>query len=335
MREYRTWPITCPEDVAEFIRESLEWHHAADLTLYVDDDAYPVFEATREEFLRKAQGRAEREKFEIKTANTVSHRGGTCTTLLECWIPDGDDEDDPPEETPKPEAKPGTGLLRPVFEYMRWSTPTPEEDNWTHWYEKEDTFRRIICPEPTCLYQWDDCLVKGRVIGTGEEGQVNILATPCWRHQNTFSFEPGWYHRFADVYYEELLGPPEPRTCTQCGHRYTSFLWGQPWDWCPLCTYREMERSRIFDLRTHAMEMGRRHGLGFKAMQHDHLPDRQREEALETLLDFIRRANSDRIRKGEDPNSFHDLEPEYDRLRPIAKPGNGGQPCGSREGLAA
>ena len=117
-----------------------------DLTLYADDDAPPDFEATREEFLRKAQERAKCEEFEIKTANTVSHHQGVSTTLLECWIPASDEEDSPPEKTAKPEATLRTELLKPVFKYMRWSTTNPEDDDWTHWYKKEDTCRRIICP---------------------------------------------------------------------------------------------------------------------------------------------------------------------------------------------
>ena len=330
MTEYRTWTITCPADVDAFNRESLEWDQAADLMLYEDNDAPPEFEATREEFLRKAQERAKSAEFEIRTTNSVDHHRGVSSTLLQCWIPGDDDEDDRPEETDEPEAKPVTVPLRPIFEYMRWSTPNPEEDDWTHWYEKEDTCRRIICPEPTCLYEWDAHLVKGRVVETGEDAQITLLTVPCWQHWNTFTFEAGWYGRFASAYYrrrEQVYGPPDPRSCVECGHRYTSFLWGEPWDWCPLCTYREMEWSRLFDLRTHAMEMGRRHGLGFKAMQYDHLPNRERERALEDLLAFIRRADSDRIRKGEDPNEPGNLEPEYDRLYPMAKLRNEGQPC--------
>lgn len=221
---------------------------------------------------------------------------------------------------------------------MRWSSPNPEDDDWTHQYEKEDACQGVICPEPACLHEWDDHWVKGRVAGTGDEGQITLVAVPCSRHRNTFSLDPGWYQRFASAYYDrpdQLHRPPEPRSCANCGHRYTSFLWGEPWNWCPLCTYRELLECRLFELRTHAMEMGRRHGLGFTAMQYDHLPGREREEALEDLLAFIRRAESDRIRNWEDPNSFHDLEPEYERLHSMAKPGNGGQPCGSREGPAA
>ena len=322
MTEYSTWTITCPADADAFEQESHERHQAADLTLYADDDAPPDFETTREEFLRKAQERAKCEEFEIKTANTVSHHQGVSTTLLECWIPAPDEEDSPPEKTAKPEATLRTELLRPVFKYMRWSTPDPGDDNWTHWYKKEDTWRRIICPEPACLYEWDDYLANGRVGSTGEEGHIILLAIPCWWHRNTFRFEPGWYGQFASAYYdrqEELHGPPEPWRCGKCGQRYTSFLWGEPWDRCPLCTYQEMLWCRLFDLQTTAMEMGRRHGLGFKAVQYDHLPDQEREESLEDLLAFIRRADSNRIRNGEDPNAFGDLEPEYDWLYPMAQ----------------
>ena len=68
MTEYSTRTITCPADVDAFEQESQERHQAAGLALYVDDDAPPEFEATREEFLRNAQERAQREEFEIRTA---------------------------------------------------------------------------------------------------------------------------------------------------------------------------------------------------------------------------------------------------------------------------
>ena len=44
---------------------------------------------------------------------------------------------------------------------------------------------------------------------------------------------------------------------------------------------------QISHLTTFSMELGRRHGLGSKAMEFNHLPLQQRKDRLEALLDFI------------------------------------------------
>ena len=64
------------------------------------------------------------------------------------------------------------------------------------------------------------------------------------------------------------------------------------------------------------MEMGRRHGLGSKAMEYDRMPGLLKERCLETLMEFIHQANRDRDGDGENPNGFRDLEAEYDRQHP-------------------
>ena len=60
------------------------------------------------------------------------------------------------------------------------------------------------------------------------------------------------------------------------------------------------------------MEMGRRHGLGDRALEYAGLPNPERRERLEYLMDFIHEANDRRVRQGENPNTFQDLRREYD-----------------------
>ena len=60
------------------------------------------------------------------------------------------------------------------------------------------------------------------------------------------------------------------------------------------------------------MEMGRRHGLGDRALEYAGLPEPERRERLEDLMDFIHKENDRRIRQGENPNTFQDLRREYD-----------------------
>ena len=73
---------------------------------------------------------------------------------------------------------------------------------------------------------------------------------------------------------------------------------------------------RISHLTTFCMELGRRHGLGSKALEFNHLPLQQRKDRLEALLDFIHEANNERIQKGENPNMHRDISGEFDRRYP-------------------
>ena len=72
-----------------------------------------------------------------------------------------------------------------------------------------------------------------------------------------------------------------------------------------------MERS-LEALHVGTMEMGRRHGLGDRALEYAGLPEPERRERLEGLMDFIHEANARRVRQGENPNTFQDLRHEYD-----------------------
>ena len=123
----------------------------------------------------------------------------------------------------------------------------------------------------------------------------------------------GWYERFAGAFYAQQPAQ-EPMTCGQCGHRYTSYLWGRAWDWCPACTYGEIREDEVHDLRTRTMELGRRLGLGWKGTEYIGLPLDEREKRLESLLAFIQKANRDwRPGEGERVDASRDLEDEYDR----------------------
>ena len=74
---------------------------------------------------------------------------------------------------------------------------------------------------------------------------------------------------------------------------------------------------QVSHLTTTSMELGRRHGLGDKALEFNHLPLQQRRDRLEVLLDFIREANTERIQQGENPNMHcDDLSREFDRQHP-------------------
>ena len=73
---------------------------------------------------------------------------------------------------------------------------------------------------------------------------------------------------------------------------------------------------QISHLTTFCMELGRRHGLGSKALEFKHLPLQQRKDRLEALLDFIHDANDERSRRGENPNMHRDISGEFDRRYP-------------------
>ena len=73
---------------------------------------------------------------------------------------------------------------------------------------------------------------------------------------------------------------------------------------------------QVSHLTTKSMELGRRHGLGSKAMEFKHLPLQQKKDRLEVLLDFIWEANAGRRQQGEDPNMHRDLSREFDRQHP-------------------
>ncbi len=73
---------------------------------------------------------------------------------------------------------------------------------------------------------------------------------------------------------------------------------------------------QVSDLTTTSMELGRRHGLGNKAPEFNHLPLQQRRDRLEVQQDFIREANAERIQQGENPNMHCDLSREFDRQHP-------------------
>ena len=103
-------------------------------------------------------------------------------------------------------------------------------------------------------------------------------------------------------------------TCARCGHRYTSYLWGYAWDWCPACTYEEIREDEVRDLCTRTMELGRRLGLGWKGTEYIGLPLDEQEKRLESLLAFIQQSNRDWHAAGGDPNGTRNLEDEHDRL---------------------
>ena len=183
----------------------------------------------------------------------------------------------------------------------------------------------VICPEPDCLKEregrerttrWE----KDHIVETGDHGWVTLIALPCSRHEDSFSFQEswpdGWYERFAGAFYAQQPAQ-EPMTCERCGRRYTSYLWGRAWDWCPSCTYGEIQEIRedeVRDLRTHTMELGRRLGLGWKGTEYIGLPLDEREKRLESRLAFIQKANRDWHAAGGDPNGTRNLEDEHDRL---------------------
>ena len=76
------------------------------------------------------------------------------------------------------------------------------------------------------------------------------------------------------------------------------------------------QEIQVEHLTTISMETGRRHGLGMKALEFTHLPKKQRMDRLETLMDFIVKANNERGQLGEDPNMYRDLSEEFDRQHP-------------------
>ena len=151
--------------------------------------------------------------------------------------------------------------MRPVFSFMGWRVLDPEQnDSFGALGDAE--CQRAICPEPTCLREWDNNPYQGKIVTTGEKGRASLRARPCNRHQDTFEFTPGWYQRFADAYYAE---PATPRSCTECGRPHTTHLWEHAWDLCVPCTHEGIGYMRRIDLRTNTMEFGRRLGLDEKA----------------------------------------------------------------------
>ena len=295
--EFRDWNIATPGNVDEFQRQTQGAEAKFPGTTYRDYGAPPFCEAERETFIEKARERAARGEFRIRSIRQErTGMGPGEGGWAEYRQSDAED--------PAPRA-----LLRPIFSYMEWSSRTPEEDEWTSRWAKGETRRRMVCPDPDCIQEREEQERRGMVVLTGEEGLIALIAAPCSQHQGTFAFDPGWYGRFTLAYYrqdEEANGLPEPRHCAQCGHRYTSYLWGYPQDRCPPCTYREIRARELFDRYTITMERGRRHGLGGGA---------QGPVETEALLDFIALADGERQRKGLNPNAFINLEEEYQHQR--------------------
>ena len=78
----------------------------------------------------------------------------------------------------------------------------------------------------------------------------------------------------------------------------------------------QIDQWELSHLTTISMEMGRRHGLGSKAREFEHLPNKQKMDRLEALIDFIHKANYERGQLGEDPNMYRDLTEEFDQQHP-------------------
>ena len=306
--------IRWPNDVEKFSRDTREDHLQGCGTTYrLRRNGPPV---SRGEFLAEAARWTEHEPIQIVVVDHFEL--GPEAERRECWVEpllhaDG--------ESPARDA-PGTPApLTPVFSYRQWSITNPEEERPILRINfQEGRQLRVICPEPSCLSERYAPTTVGIVVETGENGKSSCLAVPCADHAGSFNFSDGWHRRFADARRQrqlETVGPPAPRNCQKCGNRYTSYLWGWPQDLCPECNYYEEYRFHHMDrLRTFSMEMGRRHGLGMKAMEYDSLPELLKERCLETLLEFIHQANRDRDGDGENPNGFRDLEAEYDRQHP-------------------
>ena len=90
----------------------------------------------------------------------------------------------------------------------------------------------------------------------------------------------------------------------------------------------QIDQWELSHLTAISMEMGRRHGLGSKAQEFEHLPKKQKMDRLEALINFIQKANEKRYHLGEDPNMYRDLREEF---RPAAS----GTPHAPRNGRAA
>ena len=300
---------------------------ACGVVLYIRNDLPPLFESSREDFLEHARETARQEPLEIhafvmtdgtrdRLRECWATTPGCCCpdlgwdVLRECWTPCGDerDPDCPRHGTGDGEAvdenapeTPKRRHPRPVFSYLKWSVRNPGERYRTEWRHPEPHTTGLICPEPDCLRErkglertrgWE----KDRVVETGEHGEVTLIALPCSQHEDTFSFQEdwpdGWYERFAGAFYAQQPAQ-QPMTCERCGRRYTSYLWGRAWDWCPACTYQEIREDEARDLRTNTMELGRRLGLGWKGTEYIGLPLDEREKQLESLLAFIQKSNRD------------------------------------------
>ncbi len=227
--------------------------------------------------------------------------------------------------------EPGSRMLRAVFEGPSWcwaDMPPVPGNARSYRYSDHHPAHLVICPETTCLAEREARDARGIIVRTGEKDRVTGIAAPCWRHQDSFVFTPGWYERFADAMENRDTrsgAPANPLVCPECGESYTAFHWGWGKAACPDCNIPIIERERrLHDLGTHTSELGRRLGLGtdvnFMA-GHGALTLDERERELEGLLDFIQAANRAWYQAGGDPNATRDLGAEYERFR--SQPTNG------------
>ena len=305
-----TWEINTPEDLKVFQQETIERHNSAYKPRYARVNL-ARFECSRGEFLRYAleiiqEGPLKIMASKVRVQLHQAQEGMTGPIHREgvyFWIDPGEAASNCPTAVEKP------NRMRPVFSFMGWRVLDPEQnDSFGALGDAE--CRRAICPEPTCLREWDNNPYQGKIVTTGEKGRASLRARPCNRHQDIFEFTPGWYQRFADAYYAE---PATPRSCTECGRRYTSHLWEYAWELCPICTHEGIGYMRLIDLRTNTMEFGRRLGLDQKAWEYNHLLMEEQEAKLRELLAFIQQANREWEAAGGDPNASRDLSGEYHR----------------------